>query len=1168
MMAERFFSPVISPKTDGGCMNNNIDISLMPHSQFRRIGPAWFLRLLLVLLVGLSETNVNAQTQNCVEPQEAPHLLNSGALLSRNISRNQQHVFRLALRAKEFARVTVDQKGADVVVRLLDSNRLLLVDRDNPNGNFGPEGVSIATPIEQTYYIEVCANRSQPAASYDLRVEISREATTADESRVAAERILMEGRRLAALGTTESRNLAIEQFNKAVEIWRTINDAREEGYALCNIGEQYRLSRRFADAMQYLNLALVRLGDVQDLSGQAYIFNQIGAAHRDLEKPLNALPNYDRALELRSRTGDRWGQAQIHNNIGVLYSNVGEQQASIANYQLALPIWRQVNDRGMELNTLNNIGKANLDLSNLTLAFQQLQTVLDSCGENNEPCFLEPFARNSLGMIHDSWGEHNEALHQYDRALKLFRERKNKKDEALVLDNTGMVFAAIGDTATAIDYFQEALKIRQNVLTHFGEEITRSNLGYAYVLMGNYAEALNQLRQAQQFSHTSQNRRLEAYTLMRIGMVYVALPELDKALNSYSQALEIQTQIEDVRGQAITLDKIGELYSLMAQPALALASYQRTLQRWASIGDRQGEALSLYGIARVELNQNKLLEARDKIVKAIERVESLRTRMTNHQLRLIYSAARHDYYELEIDIRMRIYDATRSKTELELALFASERARARNLLDFLTESRADIRQGVDPQLLALERLQRGQLADRLAQLQALLSKKHRDEDRITAERELQTLRRAFDETQAEIRRRSPRYASLSQPQPLRLSEIQRLLDHDTVLLEYALGEERSYLWLVTPTDVLPFTLPAQAQIEQAVDAFRESLTAQEPRTPNEDRLKYIARLRRASAEYSQHALKLSRMVLGPALPAIENKRLVIIADGALQYVPFAALPTTNSDTVIAKHEIIYQPSASALSLIRTASRPPSTKTLAVFADPVFDINDQRLRNASREPKKDAPVTSREFTWALRDAGDIGSADGSFRLSRLQYSREEANAIVSNAPPGSFMKATDFDASRANFLSQDLKQFRVVHLATHGILNARHPELSGLVFSLVDKRGMPQDGFLRVGDVYNLNLPIDMVVLSACRTGVGKLVRGEGLIGLTRGFMHAGAARVVASLWKVDDEATAELMKRFYANMLQRKMPAAAALRHAQLELIETRRSPYYWAGFILQGEWK
>jgi len=397
-----------------------------------------------------------------------------------------------------------------------------------------------------------------------------------------------------------------------------------------------------------------------------------------------------------------------------------------------------------------------------------------------------------------------------------------------------------------------------------------------------------------------------------------------------------------------------------------------------------------------------------------------------------------------------------------------------------------------------------------------------------------------------------------------------------VLLEYALGEERSYLWIVTRTGVLPYTLPARARIEQAVTTLRQSVMAQEPKSRTEDTLKYIARLRRAAAEYPQLANELSRMVLGPALSAIENKRLVIVADGTLQYVPFAVLPipnetqTSNPVTLIARHELVYQPSASALALIRTASRPVAAKTLAVFADPVFESNDERVRNAAKESQKEAPTTiaSREFTRALRDAGDIGSVDGSFRLGRLQYSRGEANAIVGTAQPGSFMKAVDFDASRANFLSQDLKQFKIVHLATHGILNTEHPELSGLVFSLVDRRGRPEDGFLRVGDVYNLDLPVDMVVLSACRTGVGKPVKGEGLIGLTRGFMHAGAARVVASLWKVDDEATAELMKLFYGNMFQRKMPAAAALRQAQLDLMGTRRSPYYWAGFVLQGEWK
>jgi len=192
------------------------------------------------------------------------------------------------------------------------------------------------------------------------------------------------------------------------------------------------------------------------------------------------------------------------------------------------------------------------------------------------------------------------------------------------------------------------------------------------------------------------------------------------------------------------------------------------------------------------------------------------------------------------------------------------------------------------------------------------------------------------------------------------------------------------------------------------------------------------------------------------------------------------------------------------------------------------------------------------------------------LTRLTHSRKEAEAIVAVAPPGSSLLALDFDASRSKALSEELKQFKIVHLATHGILDSANPELSGLVFSLVDKDGKPARGYLRLGDIYNLNLPADLVVLSACQTAIGQEVKSEGLNGLTRGFMYAGAARVVASLWKVDDAATAELMKRFYTYMLDKKLPAAEALRRAQLDiptLKEEWRPSFYWAGFVLQGEW-
>lgn len=1163
-------------------MNNKL---LYPPRKFRReptrIDAATLLRLILLpLLFSASLSVAQAQSGPCSEPQDNPYTLGvNEVIIKRDIIRNQRHVYRLPLFPQQFVHLVVEQKGIDLVVRLLDKNKQLITERDSPNATVGPEAISVVASSTEDYYLEVCANKTQAAGSYKLTVEGPRQSSNNDQNRVDAERLFMAGRKLTAQRQPDTLVLAIAQFTKARQLWRDMGYVREEGYALCGIGEAYRFLRNFEYAKKNLDEALSRLSAAQDPSGQAYVLSQLGAAHRDLDDPRRALSNYEDALALRRRIGDLWGEALIHNNVGYLYSEMGEQQASITNSELALPIWREVKDNAMEANTRNNIAKAHLDLGNLTTAFQKYEELLEYC-KNNQPCSLEPFIRNSLGVIHDTWGEPTEALTEYYRARQLFQQSKNRREEAKVLDNIGMVFAGIGEPSTGLEHFYQALKIRETESENAGEEITRSNIGYAQMLLHNHADALKHLARAQQLSRSSRNQRFEAYTLMRIGAVHRAGNEKEKAIAAYKDALEIQKIIEDRRGQAITLDKIAELYSLMDQPGQAINNYQQAISLWSYVGDQQGEALSLYGIAQVQRKLGKLPDARDKIVEAIEKVESLRTRMTSHRLRMSYLESRRDFYELEIDVRMSLYNQTKSRTDLELALFASERAHARNLLDVLTESHTDIRQGVDPELLALERTQRALLGEKLSQYQDLLSKKHTAAQRSAAQNEIQTISRSFDQTQAEIRKRSPRYAALTQPQPLRPAQIQQLLDARTVLLEYTIGEERSYLWAVTRSTIKAYPLPGRAEIEKAINSFRESITAWEPKqtSTNAERLERLTKLRADYEKYQQRARDLSNMVLKPAASLITNKRLVIVADGMLHYISFAALPVPTATRrssaapvpLVTKHEIVYQPSASVLALIREMPHPVTEKTVAVFADPVFEKRDKRVLSAASESSAGPipPAYSTELRRALRDAGDIGGVDGPLLLERLEYARGEADAIVATVPFDKYMKAVDFEASRTNFLSQNLKQYAVVHIATHAIINGQNPELSGVVFSLVDKRGNAEDGFLRLNDIYNLNLPIEMVVLSACSTGVGKPVKGEGLIGLTRGFIHAGAARVVASLWKVDDEATAELMRRFYHYKLKEKMPAAAALRRAQLDQMAVRPDPYYWAGFVLQGEWK
>jgi CHAT domain-containing protein len=331
------------------------------------------------------------------------------------------------------------------------------------------------------------------------------------------------------------------------------------------------------------------------------------------------------------------------------------------------------------------------------------------------------------------------------------------------------------------------------------------------------------------------------------------------------------------------------------------------------------------------------------------------------------------------------------------------------------------------------------------------------------------------------------------------------------------------------------------------------------------------------------------MLLGPIASKLrqewKDKRLVIVAPGALEHLPFAALPLpseNNYQPLVASHEVVNLPSASVLAEIRreVAARQPAAKTLAVIADPVFEPNDPRAVQAAKKKgpgdnlvasvlsADDAPAASpfaanSDLVRALRSFNRAG-------FSRLPFSREEARIIAELVPKTSLLKATDFQADRAMTTSGALSSYRIVHFATHGLLNSEHPELSGLVLSLVDERGQTRDGFLRMHEIFNLQLPADLVVLSACQTALGKEIKGEGLVGLTRGFMYAGAERVVASLWQVDDQATAQLMQHFYRGMLKDGLRPAAALRAAQIEMSKQKRwaAPYFWAGFVLQGEWK
>jgi len=787
---------------------------------------------------------------------------------------------------------------------------------------------------------------------------------------------------------------------------------------------------------------------------------------------------------------------------------------------------------------------------------------------------MEAYSLNEMGLIYGDLSEYQKALDSFTEARAAYKLIGDLQSQAGMLSNIGWIYGLLGENQKSVDFHEQALEAHRAIGDHFDEARSLSNIGASYSRLGEYQKALNIHLRVLSIRRAKGDRGGQAITLNNIGNCYDHLGEKQKALDFYSQALTLMPALADRFYIATTLNNIGAVYRDLGEHQKALDYFSQSLLIRRTIGDQNGEATTLFHIARLERDRGNLVEARNRIEAALATIESLRTNVASQQLRASFFASVRQYHEFDIDLLMRLHKQRPSEGFDAAALQTSEKSRARSLLELLKEARAEIRQGVDPALLARERTLRKTISERADLQMQMLRGKHTEEQAAAAAKEIDALTTDYEQVQAQIRHTSPRYAALTEPAPLTLKQIQtEVLDDETLLLEYAVGEEKSFLWAVTPSSIKSFELPKRSEIESVARRVYEILTARNQAAAEETPEQRRERIGQADADYAKASLALSQILLGPVAAELKGKRLVIVGEGLLQYTAFAALPIPDappgvaSTLLIADHEIISVPSASVLAVLRreAAGRNPPDKTVAVLADPVFDSSDPRVVGTG---KNRTPAV--EATALTSDVKRSATESGLQNFARLRFSRQEAEQIARFASEGKKLAAVDFNASRALATSLELAHYSIIHFATHGLINNQHPELSGVVLSLVDEQGHPQNGFLRLYDIYNLRLEANLVVLSACQTALGKQIKGEGLVGLTRGFMYAGAPRVVASLWQVDDRATAQLMGRFYEAMLGQGLRPAEALRAAQVSMMKDRRwqAPYYWAGFTLQGEWK
>jgi CHAT domain-containing protein/tetratricopeptide (TPR) repeat protein len=886
-----------------------------------------------------------------------------------------------------------------------------------------------------------------------------------------------------------------------------------------------------------------------------------GAENR-LEKAAQAIEKLEKAFALFEKTDDLQGQATALFHLAYINGNeLGSKTKAIKLYEKALNIWSKTDDEAAKAICLTYLADEMRDYDSRenprSFYLEKSQNYFDEALSlhrkfNNK--LDEAAALTSLCRMYNDTQNFQKGFEACREALRL-EEDKNPLNNYRTYTNLASLYGNSGDLENALKYNRIALERYEIVKDYENPNrlaFIKSNIGGILVNQKKYAEAEQNLREALIITEDVKRTLYSSYIRVRLGLIYYETKRFPEALEVAKKAVEDYREIDPIKIQA-ALNVLGKTYSALGQIDDARGLFIEAIEINRRNKDRYAEADSLYNLANLENQTGNLETARQNIELAISNSEVIRAQFLGKNQRTSYLSILKRYYELEIEVLVKLYEKTADAVFLEQAWQNHEKIRARSLMENLIESGLNLNEFAPKDFFAQEQiLLEAIAAAELKRAEALKAKNAVLQNE--AEDELNKKIDEYDVLQENVRQKNPRFSAINQSKNFALADAQKLIDDNTVIVEFALGAEESYVWMIGKNSLKLAKLPSKAVINKTAREFYLALTDRQAKND------------KAVVEKSKD---LSREILLPVADEVKNvKQIVVIADGGLQLIPFSALtltPDAPYQPIASTIEIVNAPSFASLAFLREnkASRQKSNdKLLAVFADPIFQDDDERFVIKSVAPKNPSNVKdlSDNLAMALRDFG----LD---RLARLPFSGIEAREIGKFAPEQTVL-ALGTDASRRNFLRGDFNSYRILHFATHGFLNQENPELSGLVLSLYDENRNPQNGFLRVIDLYSLHLNTNLVVLSACQTALGKDIDGEGIVGLTRGFMYSGASGVVSSLWKVEDAATAELMKRFYRAMLKDNQTPSAALRTAQNELRRIPRfsNPRFWSGFTLNGE--
>lgn len=898
---------------------------------------------------------------------------------------------------------------------------------------------------------------------------------------------------------------ALAAYEVARVVAQSIADEAGIAFALLNVGRVYVMQDNYSAAISHLQQASAAFEKLKDKDGMGQALNGLGLAHGMNGDLKDALEDYQRSLRLREEVGDKAGLALTLGNVSHLYLALGEVEPAMDNARKSLKLAEEMGDK-----------------------------------------FRAAWAFNHLGNAQRMRNDYRAALESYQKGLRLMEELGGGYKSESLLNVTGRVYLAQGNYGLARDYFQRSLALRESLGDRNGMAMSLNTIGDSYLLEGDYDRALEYLNKSLALQETTAKINIAA-TLNLIGNVHLARQSYPQAQDYLQKSLALSEAVGEKIRVADTLNSMARFYEAQgnhslaleyAARALAIAEQMRTPEAIWQAHTTRGRTLQAMG---------KPAEARREYDEAITAIERLRAYVTGSEVE------RQNFFANKLAPYHSMVEMLVGERKFDEALAFGERAKARVLLDVLRSGRDSINKAMTAQEQERERQLNSELFSLNAQLRREEARPAQDRTRLInlqerlakARFELESFTTSLYATHPELK---VQRGDVPPVTPARLDEL--LPDDGTSLFEYVVTENRTYLFAITKparetasrpaheTPLGPTAAPVLKVYELAIK--RADLTERIRR--------FRQQLARADITFNREARALYDLLLKPARAELQGKtRLVIIPDDALWELPFQALRSTDTRYVLEDQAISYAPS---LSVHKEMMRARQRRV----GEPAANNTLLALGNPASAPSRSRGVFAR--------VGGTATSDDPARLPEAERQVRTLGQLYGAARSKIY---TGADASEERF-KQEAGKYRILHLATHGVLDDASPMYSYVLLAPGDNE-KGEDGLLEARELMKMELHTDLVVLSACETARGRYKAGEGMIGLAWALFVAGSPATLVSQWKVESASTTDLMLSFHRN-LSSGANKADALRAAALNLLRSERHahPFYWAGFVIIGD--